>query len=101
MLRSHKISEVDRELAGKKVELCGWVDSVRHFKSMIFIVLRDRYGKVQCVVSKKSKAYAKAQAVTLESSIKIIGEVKERPKGQENKDMGKQGNDYVPGICRE
>ncbi len=91
MLRSHKISEVDKKLDGKKVELCGWVDSIRHFKSMIFIVLRDRYSKVQCVIPKKSKAYAKAQAVTLESSIKIAGDVKARPKGQENEEMGKQG----------
>lgn len=91
MLRTHKISEIEKSLSGKKVELCGWVDSVRIFKSMIFIVLRDRYGKVQCVVSNKSKAFDEAQKVTLESCIKISGEVKSRPKGQENKDMGKQG----------
>jgi aspartyl-tRNA synthetase len=91
MLRSHKISEVDKKLAGKKVELCGWVDSIRDFKSMVFIVLRDRYSKVQCVVPKKSKDFELAKKITLESSIKIVGSVKERPKGQENKDMGKQG----------
>lgn len=91
MLRTHKISEVEKKLAGKKVELCGWVDSVRDFKSMVFIVLRDRYGKVQCIVPKNSKGFGDAKKVTLESSIKIVGEVKSRPKGQENKNMGKQG----------
>ncbi len=91
MLRTHKISEVEKKLAGKKVELCGWVDSVRDFKSMVFIVLRDRYGKVQCIVSKSSKGFEDAKKVTLESSIKVVGEVKSRPKGQENKAMGKQG----------
>lgn len=91
MLRTHKISEVGKELAGKKVELCGWVDSVREFKSMVFVVLRDRYGKIQCIISNKSKAFEEAKKLTLESSVKIVGEVKQRPENQVNKDMGKQG----------
>ena len=91
MLRTHKIGEVDEKLAGKKVKLCGWIDSIRYFKSMVFLVLRDRYGKVQCIIPKDSKAFTDAGKLTLESSVKIVGEVKKRPKGQENKDMGKQG----------
>ncbi len=91
MLRSHKISEVDEKLAGKKVELCGWIDSIRYFKSMVFLVLRDRYGKIQCIIPKNSRGFADAKKLTLESSVKIAGEVKKRPKGQENKEMGKQG----------
>jgi len=91
MLRTHKISEVDKKLSGKKVELCGWVDSVREFKSMVFIVLRDRYSKVQCIVSNKSKAFENAKQITLESCIKIIGQVQIRPEKQINKEMGKQG----------
>lgn len=91
MLRTHKISEVTDKLAGKKVELCGWIDSIRYFKSMVFIVLRDRYGKVQCIISKSSSGFADAKKLTLESSVKIKGHVKKRPKGQENKGMGKQG----------
>ncbi len=94
MLRTHKISEVEKNLSGKKVEICGWVDSIREFKSMIFIVLRDRYSKVQCVVSRnsgKSGAFEEAKKITLESCIKIVGEVKSRPEKQINKEMGKQG----------
>ena len=91
MLRSHKISEVDKKLAGKKVKLCGWVDSIRDLKSIIFLVLRDRYGKVQCILPKNSKGLEDLDKLTLESCISIEGEVKARPEGQENKDMGKQG----------
>lgn len=91
MLRTHKISEVGKSLTGKKVELCGWVDSVRQFKSMVFIVLRDRYGKIQCIVNEKSKDFKEAKKITLESCIKIAGEVKSRPEKQINKEMGKQG----------
>ena len=76
MLRTHKINEVEKKLTGKKVELCGWVDSIRVMKSVIFIVLRDRYGKVQCVINNKSKDFEKAQKVTLESCVKVVGEVK-------------------------
>ena len=91
MLRTHNIGEINEKLAGKKVTLCGWIDSIRYFKSMVFIVLRDRYGKVQCIIPNSSKGFEDAKKLTLESSIKIIGEVKTRPKGQENKEMGNQG----------
>jgi aspartyl-tRNA synthetase len=91
MLRSHKINEVTDKLSGKKVELCGWIDSIREFKSMIFILLRDRYGKVQCIVSGKGNTLEEAKKLTLESCIQIKGEVKKRPENQINKDMGEQG----------
>ena len=35
----------DEKLVGKEVELCGWVDSIRILKAVIFVVIRDRYGK--------------------------------------------------------
>jgi len=87
MLRSHKLSEVDKKLIGKKVELCGWIDSVRGHGKLIFIDLRDRYGKVQCVIKKDNKNFETAKSLTSETSIKITGEVKARLKGTENKDL--------------
>ena len=84
MLRSHTIDEVNEKLAGKKVVLTGWVDSIRSFRDKYFIVLRDRYGKVQIVASGDLKEIKK---LTLESCICIEGEVKKRPAGQENKEM--------------
>ncbi len=86
MLSTHNIGEVDKKLVGKKVKLCGWADLVREFRDKIFIILRDRYGKVQLIVSKKDLV-SKARKITLESSISIEGKVKARPKGQENKNM--------------
>ncbi len=87
MLRSHNLGEVNEKLVGKKVKLCGWVDSIRHFKQMTFILLRDRYGKVQTVISDKSKFSKNLKNVTLESCIKVEGKVKKRPKGLENPKM--------------
>ncbi len=88
MLRTHKLNEINEKLAGKKVRLAGWVDTIREHGSVMFIDLRDRYGKVQTVISKKSgEEFKKAKKLTLESCIGIEGEVKLRPKGTENKDL--------------
>jgi aspartyl-tRNA synthetase len=88
MLRSHKLSEVNETLAGKKVKLCGWVDSIRVLKSVVFLILRDKHGKVQGVISSDNKNFEEAKKLTLESSVFIEGIVKARPKGQENSELG-------------
>jgi len=87
MLRTHNLGEVNEKLAGKKVNLVGWVDSTREHGAVIFIDLRDRYGKVQCVISKKNLGFGDAKKLTLESCILVKGEVKKRPKGTENKEL--------------
>ena len=88
MLRTHNLGEVNEKLAGKKVVLAGWIDTIRLHGNVAFIDLRDRYGKVQCVISKKgSEDFGKAKKLTTESCIQIKGEVKLRPKGTENKDL--------------
>jgi aspartyl-tRNA synthetase len=88
MLRSYKLNEVNEKLSGKKVMLCGWVDVIREHGNVMFIDLRDRYGKVQMVITKKAgEEFKKAKKLTLESCVGIEGEVKLRPKGTENKDM--------------
>ncbi len=84
MLRTHNLGEVNEKLAGKNVKLCGWVDSIRHFKEMTFILLRDRYGKVQIVAPKKLENLKK---ISLESCISVNGKIKRRPKGLENPGM--------------
>lgn len=88
MERTHNLGEVDEKLVGKKVSLCGWVDSIRVLKSVIFVILRDRYGKVQAVITNNSDGFEEAKQLTLESSVLIKGLVKARPKGQENSELG-------------
>ncbi|MCA9488161.1 MAG: aspartate--tRNA ligase [Nanoarchaeota archaeon] len=88
MLRTHKLNEVNENLSGKRVYLCGWVDTIRVHGNVAFLDLRDRYGKVQCVISKKgSKDFAKVKDLSVESSVRIFGEVKLRPKGSENEEL--------------
>ena len=87
MLRSHKLSEVNEKIAGKKVVLTGWADTIREHGNVIFIDLRDRYGKVQTVIHKSKEGFDEAKTLTTESCVRIEGEVKERPSGSENKDL--------------
>ncbi len=87
MLRTHKINELNESSVGKKVKLCGWVDTIREHGKIIFIDLRDRYGKLQVVVSSDSKDFEKAKKLTKESCISIEGEVRKRPKGTENTEL--------------
>jgi len=91
MLRTQTIGELNEKLVGEKVTLSGWVDTIREHGNVTFIDLRDRYGKVQCVISKKSGDFEKSKGLTAESCIQVIGEVKPRPKGTENKELGECG----------
>ncbi len=54
MLRSHTCGQLRSGDIGQQVTLCGWVDSTRDYGGMIFIDLRDRYGKTQVVVTPDS-----------------------------------------------
>jgi aspartyl-tRNA synthetase len=87
MLRTHDLGEINEKLVGKKVKLSGWVDTIREHGKLIFIDLRDRYGKVQSVITQKKPDFNKAKGLTVESCISINGEVKLRPQGTEKNDL--------------
>jgi len=86
-MRSHNLGEVNEKLSGKKVTLVGWVDTIREHGKVIFLDLRDRYGKVQCVIIGKNSDFEKVKKLNKESCVLIKGEVKARPKGSENKEL--------------
>ena len=87
MYRTHRLGEVDEKLIGERVTLAGWVDTVRDHNNVLFVDLRDRYGKVQCVVVKSSKDFGVAKGLSVESCVRLSGVVGRRPKGSENKDL--------------
>src|SRR3989344_5816926 len=80
MLRTHTCGELTKKHVGKKVKLCGWVDTIREHGKINFIDLRDRYGKTQIVVKG-------AHNLKNEYVVCVHGEVKERKPGTENKDV--------------
>lgn len=70
---------------GKKVKVCGWVQTVRSHGKIIFFDLRDRSGILQLVfIPKDGNLYKLAQTVRPEWVIGAEGTVAERPRGMVN-----------------
>ena len=73
---------------GKKVELAGWVDTRRDHGKLIFIDLRDESGLVQMVFTPAdANLHKEADRLRPEWVIRVIGLVKERPKGMQNENL--------------
>ncbi|HJX59112.1 MAG TPA: amino acid--tRNA ligase-related protein [Patescibacteria group bacterium] len=73
------ISETAKK-TGEKVELFGWIDSIRDHGKITFIDLRDATGIVQCVGEALDK-------VSVESVVSISGTVVERPENLINPNL--------------
>jgi aspartyl-tRNA synthetase len=56
VLRTHTCGELRSNQLGTEVVLCGWVDRIRDHKGVIFIDLRDRWGRTQVVIGPESPA---------------------------------------------
>ncbi|MDX2427925.1 MAG: aspartate--tRNA ligase [Xanthomonadales bacterium] len=86
-MRSHLCGEINEELEGQAVTLCGWVDRRRDLGGLIFIGLRDNAGIVQVVVEPESAAFADAERLRNEYCVRIKGKVRLRPESQWNETM--------------
>lgn len=69
-----------KDLIGKEVRIRGRVDTIRDQGKIIFVVLRDRTGKVQTVAwHQDNEVFATIKSITNESVLDIIGDVKKAP----------------------
>ncbi|MDB4679350.1 aspartate--tRNA ligase [Planctomycetaceae bacterium] len=77
MLRSHNCGELRKSDVGQAVQLCGWVDSYRDHGGVVFIDLRDRYGKTQVVFRPEegSEVHVEGRQLRSEDVIQVIGDV--------------------------
>ena len=72
-----KIGEIlDGKFENQKVSVRGWVYRKREGKEMIFLVVRDSTGFIQCTVKKTSPAWNDAERLTIESSFALEGTAK-------------------------
>lgn len=89
MLRTHTCGELRTEHIGQHVTLSGWVNRRRDMGGVIFIDLRDRYGKTQIVVDtgESAESAAIAEQIRPEYVVQVTGTVSARLPGQENPNM--------------
>jgi len=60
----------------KKIAIKGWVYRKRESKELIFLLVRDSTGFIQCTVKKASPAWSEAERLTIESSLTLEGTAK-------------------------
>ncbi|MBI4535198.1 MAG: aspartate--tRNA ligase, partial [Ignavibacteriae bacterium] len=87
--RTHTCGELTSSDLGKTVTLTGWVDKRRDLGGVIFIDLRDRYGKTQIVFNpqKSQDSHNLAKDLRSEFVISATGVVEARPEGTVNPEL--------------
>ncbi|MFN0051151.1 MAG: aspartate--tRNA ligase [Planctomycetales bacterium] len=80
MLRTHTCGELRKDHIGQTTTVCGWVDSRRDHGGLVFVDLRDRYGKVQVVFnpSQGQELHDLAGTVRNEDVLRVTGVVEPR-----------------------
>jgi aspartyl-tRNA synthetase len=87
--RTHTCGQLRASDVGSVVTLNGWVDVRRDLGGVIFIDIRDRYGKTQVVFypQHNAAAHAAAKALRSEFVISVTGTVEPRPAGTGNPEL--------------
>ncbi len=85
-MRTHTCGELRIADVGQQVTLTGWVDTYRDHSGVLFVDLRDRYGKTQVVFAPESGDQTLQLAKTLrpEFVVLVTGVVAGRPEGTIN-----------------
>ena len=77
-----------------RVQVCGWVHRLRSQKDLIFLVLRDGTGYLQCVLQAPLTQTYDALTLTLESAVILYGEIRPLPEGKTAPDNHELVVDY-------
>ncbi|RLL86151.1 aspartate--tRNA ligase [Petrotoga sp. Shatin.DS.tank11.9.2.9.3] len=87
--RTHTCGELNENDIDKIVILNGWIDRIRDLGGIIFVLIRDRYGKTQAVFdsSYSNTLYQKALKLKNEYVVSIQGKVRRRPEKDRNSNM--------------
>ena len=87
--RTHTCGELRKEHIGESVSLNGWVNIVRLHGQVIFIDLRDRYGKTQIVFNSADYDgdFETIKKLSMEDVLSIKGKVQSRGENAVNPDI--------------
>ncbi|MFG2072971.1 aspartate--tRNA ligase [Nonomuraea maritima] len=83
MIRTHMAGSLREEHAGQQVTLAGWVARRRDHGGVVFIDLRDASGSAQVVFREEDHAHD----LRAEYCVKVVGNVRVRPEGNENLEL--------------
>ena len=86
MIRTHEAGTLRPGQAGESVTLAGWVARRRDHGGVVFIDLRDASGVVQVVFRGEGEDRPE-HALRAEFCVRVTGEVRRRPPGNENPDL--------------
>ncbi|SEP70202.1 aspartyl-tRNA synthetase [Lachnospiraceae bacterium RM5] len=76
--RTHNCNQLRLENVGEEVKLVGWFENLRKVsKNLGFLILRDFYGTTQ-IVAETEEIMEQLSALNYESTIEVIGTVRER-----------------------
>lgn len=87
--RTHTCGELNSKHIDNKVCLNGWVNTVRLHGQVIFVDIRDRYGKTQLVFNAENNksGFDTAKKLSIEDVISATGDVQARNKEAVNYNM--------------
>ena len=85
--RTHTCNELRPEHAGREVRISGWVFHKRDHGGILFLDLRDHYGRTQVIIHPSREFFTKCSEVRLESVLTITGNVVEREPAMVNPDI--------------
>jgi aspartyl-tRNA synthetase len=86
MIRTHEAGTLRPGQAGERVTLAGWVARRRDHGGVVFIDLRDASGVVQVVFRGEGEDRPE-HALRAEFCVRVTGEVRLRPAGNENPEL--------------
>ena len=87
--RSHTCGQLRKTNVGVTINLNGWVNSVRLHGQVVFVDLRDRYGKTQIVFDADSFSgdFEAVKKISMEDVLSIQGAVRDRSESAVNPNM--------------
>jgi len=88
-IRTHTCGELNTSHVGKSVVLNGWVNTIRLHGQVVFIDLRDRYGKTQIVFNSENYSgdFETVKKLSMEDVLSLSGNVQNRDKDSVNTQM--------------
>ncbi len=87
--RTHTNGELRKSHSGKSVNLNGWVNTVRLHGQVVFVDIRDRYGKTQIIFDADSFTgdFEAVKKLSMEDVLSLRGTVRDRTESAINPNM--------------